>query len=214
MGTNISGTVADDKDDNARDTAPWLGAWETTSPLPIELISFSGSNKGNVNVLQWVTASELNNDYFTVEQSADAEKFSAIGTIQGAGNSHTKVEYSLTDEHPYELTYYRLKQTDYDGKFSYSQTIAVKKPDLTITNFYPNPSSGDFNVNVSSVTNTQVKINVVDVLGRELISKYTNTDKGSNLITIDVSGLSKGTYFIQVINSSNMYKAQKQFEVQ
>jgi hypothetical protein len=167
-----------------------------------------------VNVLEWTTATELNNDYFTIEKSIDATNFTIVGTKKGAGSSARIIDYSTVDEHPDELTYYRLKQNDNDGKYTYSNIILIKRPALSITNFYPNPTSGDFNINLSSAEDAHVKINVIDISGRELISKYVSIDKGANTINIDVSGLSKGSYFVRVMTNSEICKTQKQFEVQ
>ena len=91
------------------------------SPLPIELLSFEAiCNNNSVNLL-WSTASEKNNDYFTIERSSDGITFQTVLTVKGAGNSNQVINYSAIDEKPIDgIAYYRLKQTDYDGKFEYS----------------------------------------------------------------------------------------------
>ncbi|MBK8584731.1 MAG: hypothetical protein IPN88_04550 [Bacteroidetes bacterium] len=93
--------------------------------LPIELITFSGENDGETNLLHWVTATEINNSYFTIEHSADGVIFTTCERIQGAGNSNYAISYEAIDHHPFKKTYYRLKQTDFDGKFTYSQIIVI-----------------------------------------------------------------------------------------
>jgi hypothetical protein len=95
--------------------------------LPIELISFTGEKSGNNNILKWSTASEINNEYFVIEKSIDAIDFELVGTESGAGNSMVILEYSMIDNNPYDLTYYRLKQVDIDGDFKYSTIISVEK---------------------------------------------------------------------------------------
>jgi hypothetical protein len=95
-------------------------------PLPIELMFFTAetSNKG-VN-LNWATATEINNDFFTIERSLNGNNWEVIDYLTGAGNANYMIEYSFTDANPYQgVSYYRLKQTDYDGKFEYFAPVAV-----------------------------------------------------------------------------------------
>ena len=94
--------------------------------LPIQLLSFTGHSAVDGNLLEWQTASEQNNDYFNIEKTLDGETFENIGYIKGAGNSNQLTTYSFTDYHTNEnINYYRLKQTDYDGKYIYSPLISV-----------------------------------------------------------------------------------------
>jgi hypothetical protein len=97
------------------------------TPLPIELIKFTGSSIKEGNNIYWITASETNNSLFVIEKSRDAINFETLGIESGAGNSSTLLNYSLIDTNPYETTYYRLKQVDYDGKETYSNIIAVNQ---------------------------------------------------------------------------------------
>ena len=95
--------------------------------LPIELISFTGEEIDDYNFLKWITASEINNDFFTIEKSLDGINFEPLNNIDGAGNSTSILHYSLTDNLPYEITYYRLRQTDFNGIFKDSEIIAVTR---------------------------------------------------------------------------------------
>jgi len=103
-----------------------LGSSSTTNVLPIELVSFTGEKKDNRNILNWTTASEINNAYFTVEKSYNGIDFEWVGTQEGSSPSTQIINYSLSDYNILEtLNYYRLKQTDFDGKFEYSKTISI-----------------------------------------------------------------------------------------
>lgn len=94
--------------------------------LPIELVSFTGQKDGSNNVLFWTTETELNNDLFTVEKTTDGEVYEIIGTIDGTGNSNQVLTYTLTDGNVRQvLNYYRLKQTDFDGNYTYSDVITI-----------------------------------------------------------------------------------------
>ncbi len=96
------------------------------TPLPIELLSFQGRTVGAVNELYWSTASEHNNDHFDLERSADGEHFTRIGTVDGAGDSQTRIDYTFTDADPERgMNHYRLKQVDVDDVFTYSPVISL-----------------------------------------------------------------------------------------
>jgi hypothetical protein len=117
--------------------------WCFTGTLPIQLSPFTAqkTNSDEIN-LQWTTESEINNDYFTIERSSDGIAFETITKQKGAGNSTQKLFYSFIDKLPFNgKNYYRLKQTDYDGKFTFSQVVFVQinqTKDKII--LYPNPS--------------------------------------------------------------------------
>lgn len=97
------------------------------TPLPIELLSFNAlPNNDNYINLEWETASEINNNYFTIQKSLNTETWSSIADVNGVGNSTQTVSYSILDKTPYQgVSYYRIKQTDFDGAFSYSKVIKV-----------------------------------------------------------------------------------------
>lgn len=98
----------------------------SSGPLPVELSQFTGVSDGSINVLNWNTASETDNASFEVEKSRDGVNFTAVGSLQGAGNSMTTKQYSFTDINPfYGTTFYRLKQIDFNGHHTYSSTISV-----------------------------------------------------------------------------------------
>ena len=103
-----------------------VGAIQSNTILPIELSYFRGKNWGQSNVLEWETETELNNDYFTLERMNAFGEFESIAEINGAGNSYSPLHYQFTDFNlEDDVHYYRLKQTDFDGKFSYSDHIQL-----------------------------------------------------------------------------------------
>jgi hypothetical protein len=108
--------------------------------LPIELLSFTCYNDGLNISLNWTTSSEINNDYFTVERSKDGLLFEDILKMEGAGNSTSIRNYSITDFNPYfNTSYYRLKQTDFDGKNSFSNIISANNKNDFSFDIFPNP---------------------------------------------------------------------------
>lgn len=167
------------------------------SALPIELKDFTAeySEENHDVICKWETGSELNNDFFTIERSQNALNWESIGQVDGVGNSSEAIIYSFRDAKPfYGLSYYRLKQTDFDGTYTYSNITSVEanKIDSDFFKIYPNPTSSSFVLYAEEVEIAQVHI--VNVLGKEL-KEIVPIQDGNNLY-FDVQGLEKGVYFV------------------
>ncbi len=176
--------------------------------LPVELVSFTAKQNHSVVDLNWVTASEINNDYFTLEKSNNGYLYSSFGRTEGAGNSNSLQNYSFTDSHPYSGTnYYRLKQTDYDGHFSYSDVVAVNFNYKQ--KFYPsfNSSTQEINIAFYSSAKCKSKISIYDVNGRVVYSTEKESQQGQNNYSIPVALLSKGMYFVTLENDFETIQA-------
>ena len=168
--------------------------------LPIELVSFNGNCiEPNEVRLNWVTASETNNDYFTIERSSDGKVFESIGIVPGAGNSSSTLTYLFTDDSPLiEINYYRLKQTDFNGVFEYSKTIATPcKNDDVSSNIFPNPAQNQltFTYNNTQKSTDILSLYITNSLGEMIIQ---NTYKYESFIkeNLDISILSNGVYHV------------------
>jgi hypothetical protein len=175
-----------------------------TCILPIELISFTGKSFASQNELYWITATEINNKYFLLESSPDGkEPFDEIQRMYGAGNSNTEKSYDFIDKNPYAIiTYYRLKQIDFDGKFTYSNIIALKTLNDVDVAIYPNPSSGSLYFDITSDKDETYTIFYSNVLGKSYKEKFY-VSKGSNKYQlINFSQLAAGFYFIQLLNDN------------
>lgn len=151
--------------------------------LPVELISFDGHyDNGNI-FLSWETASETNNDFFTLEKSDDGIIFFDVAYIVGAGNSNSPILYSFADEDPFETTFYRLKQTDYDGSYSESQIIkinaTVKSNDFEIICY-----NGVLKIITDNAENEQVQINIFSIDGKLVYNNVVNIENGGGTISI------------------------------
>jgi hypothetical protein len=118
--------------------------------LPVDLVSFSGQNKAEGNVLKWVTASESNNKGFEVEKSSNGKLFQKIGFVEGNTDSKEALNYAFTDATPHSVTYYRLKQIDWDGTSSYSKIIAVQAKEQVVA-VYPNPTRGRLTISAKNL---------------------------------------------------------------
>ncbi|MFT4760886.1 MAG: hypothetical protein ACI9XO_002004 [Paraglaciecola sp.] len=178
-----------------------LQASDDSPALPISLLSFSAHCEEENIVLKWSTATESNNDYFTIEKrSGNRLAWQTAGIVAGAGNSNAKLYYELKDLTPNaEESYYRLKQTDFDGNFEYAGIIRIQKcEDIAVEHLsiYPNPSSGQFKLLFNG---DQSKINLIDIFDSKGQNVYSWTVLPSEF---DLSNYVSGFYFMRVqINS-------------
>ncbi len=167
--------------------------------LPVELTSFSGEAVGSKNRLTWTTQTELNNDHFEIEKSTDGNTFFTIGTVAGAGNSQSVLHYNFTDNDGWnELSYYRLKQVDYNGAFDYSEIISVEK-NIAFT-VSPNPSTGLVNLDYKMKSDSRAVVRVFDMKGREISNSHLT---GTGRQEFDFSRWSQGMYRL-IVQSENM----------
>jgi hypothetical protein len=208
-GTNLSATVTDDKEGTARPAAPWMGAWESFPvALPIKLIAFTAACENDQVKLNWATATEVNNDYFMVQRTADGSNFKTIAIVDGAGNSTTRMNYSFIDEQPLNgNAYYRLKQTDFDGEYVYSSTQPSScntKSTFGITNTYPNPVQDYVNLVLNSDKEGIVNIVMYDMRGRKVYSNTEAVVVGVNQLKFDFQQFDKGVYIIKIDNGSTI----------
>ncbi|MBN4071457.1 T9SS type A sorting domain-containing protein [Crocinitomix catalasitica] len=166
-------------------------------PLPIELVYFKVRVLNNISVeLSWKTASEINNDFFTVERSKGGHNWSAFGTKDGEGNSSIAMYYQFIDISPYSgVSYYRLKQTDFDGKYEYSNAISVEL-DTEISDFqnYPNPGSELITLEGDELSSEVLLI--YDIIGKEISPSVKISTIDNSRLLIDISDLPPGIYFV------------------
>lgn len=190
----------------------WSAGPNTGSSLPISLLSFKGEFSGESVVLSWETATEENNDFFTIEHSQDGINFELVGTQVGAGNSNSIIEYGIVDQNPYnELTYYRLKQTDFDGKFEYFPPIAVTyktaSSSLSVVKFGPNPFFDNVNIEINSDVENVVYVQIFSMNGTLIRSMNFECHMGHNTIKLDDLGaLKAGTYIAQIYTKTQSPK--------
>jgi hypothetical protein len=175
------------------------------NPLPIELLSFSADVIERDKVLlKWQTASETDNDYFTIERSEDGYNWEEISTIVGAGNSNSLLSYQTKDNSPYSgISYYRLKQTDFDGQFAYSQVIAIKIKSLgnSLVSIYPNPATN--HITIEGNKKELNGISIYNLQGQEIVKKIEILENNQSKKTLDLSNLNSGIYFIKTKTTTN-----------
>lgn len=180
------------------------------NPLPVDLISFQAiPNQDNV-VLVWVTASEINNDRFTIQKSKSGEFFEILDEVEGQGTKNTPTEYTYKDQNPYSgLSFYRLKQTDFNGDFSITDAIAVNfsgSSDFQVEVF-PNPINGhNLYLKIPTTEGEEFEVFVNDLLGRDYISDLTFINQNEfTLVIIELnSDLPAGVYFVNIVNQGKV----------
>ena len=165
--------------------------------LPLGLLSFTGVCDNQNVKLNWSTAIESNNNYFTIERSSEHKNWMAVETIEGAGNSSLVHSYTFTDRLPIEaISFYRLKQTDPDGNSNYGNVIQVKKcgeDDSEKLRLYPNPSTnGKFELLFTGDKSQITSIEIFNALGEKIYGSA-----GFQTV-FDLSNESIGMYFVQV----------------
>lgn len=175
--------------------------------LPIELYLFDARCNNNGIEIVWETASELNNDYFTIERSSDANSWYAIEQIKGAGTSNELLKYSYIDfNFPQSTTYYRLKQTDFNGSFAYSKAVAVncnEQIERPIQLFNNSDNSLTIsNIDISSI-NT-ISFTLYDLIGNTIIAPITIIPIDDNY-KIQLPNLTQGVYFSRILVNNKIY---------
>ena len=171
-----------------------------SSFLPITLIYFDFKyNKinGSINI-NWSTGSEINNDYFQIEKSKNGLDFNPIGIIRGSGNSTITINYSYTDDDPIlPITYYRLKQVDYDGNFTYSKIIYCNPLNGENLLIKPNPTKQIIELISESKYDKFVSIDIININGKILETRIVEFIKGYNHIKFDLIDYPLGSYYLR-----------------
>ena len=180
-----------------------------TNPLPITLLEFNAEATDQREVyVNWSTASEENNDYFSVERSLDGKEFTEIGRVKGAGNSNKTLNYNYTDNTPFNgISYYRLRQTDFDGEFKVFQMVPVEVSKSLIKNIsvYPNPFNDSFSAEFHTESAGEVYIQVININGALVHSESIMAEKGQNTYRfISPVKLLEGTYVLRIKNSKEI----------
>ncbi len=190
----------------------WVLVSSTSSLLPVHFVSLDSKCIDDQMVLKWTTATEINNSHFEIEYSTNGKQWNIIDTIYGSGTSAEEInyQYEVDKQNTYQdLNYYRLKQVDYDGTYSYSE-IEIASCDeagegIEIISLYPNPSNGVVNILIHSTEGGVLSLKIYDSIGRLIIDDAININRGTNLVDNFIEEGS-GRYFISAsINNGKYY---------
>ena len=177
----------------------------SNGPLPVQLIEFKAECDNRKTVLNWTTASETNNEFFTLEKTMDGKFYETVGKITGAGNSTCLLNYELTDlTDNYSTTYYRLKQTDYDGKFEYSNLVSSdcfisQSIDMNVNS---DKETGKIHVGFFDGEENKYQLYISDYLGRSIIEEHVFSNQGINNFYFQINP-APGIYFIRLTNEKS-----------
>jgi hypothetical protein len=185
------------------------------NPLPIELLSFNALLRDPGVLIHWTTLTEINNDYFIVEKSRNGTAFEPVGNIKGAGNSVAAINYEMYDRNPFAgVNYYKLKQVDYNGAYTYSDIVAVRvtKGDNEIS-IYPNPANEEINIVFSNSYEGIIEITAEDAIGQTVKHWKEKVNIGMNTIGINILSLPEGVYYLKLMKpeDDSTYMKQSSF---
>lgn len=172
--------------------------------LPIKLLSFNAVKSAASVDIFWEVASEVNNDKYLLERSTNGVDFEVIGTLKGRGTTASYSKYTFVDNSPAPgINYYRLKQVDFSGAFSYSQLVSLKvsTPRVQLKDLHPNPVGKSLSYVLSVPDNSSSVIEIVDLSGRVVIKEEKNLPPGEQTVELDLSNLNEGIYFLKVTQS-------------
>lgn len=181
---------------------------DPTGAVPVSLADFKAIAIEEDVLLNWITASEINNQSFIIERSVDGVQFDKVDEVKGAGNSNTERKYAYTDKDAFAINntntlYYRIKDVDFNGNvYESSSIVTVTKGGDNVQTIvtYPNPFTSDLNVSFVSTLSGTAEIKVKDMNGKTYVTKLLDMNQGINKITLtEMSELGAGVYFMQLI---------------
>ncbi len=202
---NISEQIDLDLDLNGRfDGTIDLGPYEKVGGLPIELLSFDVRFDGKKVELNWVTLSEMNNDYFSIERSTNGVDFREIAQEQGAGTSEMARTYLNYDENPQTgINYYRLKQIDFDGSYAYSDIQSVEVRSGVEVSTFPNPVATQLNISLTDFEERTIDFEVYHISGKKVFEGTADVNEGLVVVSLDnINNLQPGQYIVRITNTN------------
>jgi hypothetical protein len=189
------------------DSVFWPYAYTTSTTLPVELISFGAMPVKEKVKIYWTTASEENAKEFIIEKTRNGMDFTEVGRVKAAGNSTSMLNYRGYDDNPSEgNNYYRLKQVDFNGKYSYTKLVSAKYlPSAADLGVQPNPAKDNAVITFNASGNYPVRLKVNSMQGKMILDKYFTAVEGVNEYSLNMSELPKGIYSVQlIVDDENM----------
>ena len=196
---NIVAVWSNSPNGNERDV--YAQGFSQSGVLPVHLLYFTASYKNQAVILKWETQTETNSDYFEVERSLDGKSFTTVARVAAAGNSISKISYSVNDQPAgvsSEILYYRLKQADKNGDITYSNPSQVKIRGLqdNIVSIYPNPTSNLLHIKMSSAKQAGYRYQLKDLNGRNITQNALGSEE-----TLDLNTYPSGVYILEIRNN-------------
>lgn len=176
-----------------------LGSNNVNSSFPVKFSNLTANLSNGVTQLNWSTYFEQNNDYFSVERKSIESQWEVLDKVKSKGNSNTLTKYSFNDFNTIKgSAFYRIKQTDFDGKFTYSNVVNIQSRTNEGVNIYPSISNDK--ITIQSKIEDFKSVQIVNETGQEFTQKVVISKQSEELTIIDISNLSPGTYFVVLSN--------------
>ncbi|MCB9033972.1 MAG: T9SS type A sorting domain-containing protein [Chitinophagales bacterium] len=194
---------------SSSDFFSWWTLVEKESPLPVQLTAFNATCNENSVELTWQTASEINNSHFEIERSTNAQDFESIATIPTQnGNANNIQNYQTVDENPLStITYYRLKQVDNNGNYTYSSIVKTNcstSNQIPIVNIYPIPATNFITVDIKHLVGNKQLI-IYNTEGKVMHQQSLNNDE--NVVQqIDISNYAKANYILRIDVDNTLFQ--------
>jgi len=204
MGSNVaSGTASSGiaLSDYTSDFSPFgFGSGNGGNALPIELLSFTGTEHHGEVTLNWDVASQVNNDMFQIHKSLNTSEWEFVGAVKGNGNTNAELSYYLIDNNPYVgRSYYRLTQIDYNGKSEVFKPITINVESTVEITLSPNPAEGAISLRMNEMLYGVTTITVINAIGEIMYDK--TFDNKFNTLKIDLEDYAKGFYLLNIKNN-------------
>lgn len=200
---NIQLTITDNEGRTATTSQPIT----INGIFPVDWLSFEGEAIEKGNMLQWKTTNEVNNDFFVVERSQNGAQFVKIGVVDATVQPTSENHYQFLDDNALVgKSYYRLKQTDIDGSYHYSQTVElVRTPQVFELSVYPNPAKEQLTFEWEAATLSPITCYVYNHLGAQVQESTISPELGKNHITLDVKALASGNYILKIVTQQGTF---------
>lgn len=168
--------------------------------LPVELLTFGAEAREDHVAVTWLTQTERNSSYFEVERSSDGEHFTPIGRVEAAGVSVSRIDYSLLDEDPLDgMGYYRLRQVDKDGTFSFSNVVSVQfRSSAAKLMVHPNPADERILVAFDRSWTGMLEVEILDGAGRRVKRSKVQLEEGMSSFPLRIADIETGSYLVQI----------------
>jgi hypothetical protein len=174
--------------------------------MPVTFSNLNLVSNNQAHLLSFTTATETNNAYFHIERSTDSRNWEKLGTIAGAGTTQQEQQYRFLDEAPLPgLNYYRVKQVDYDGSFSYSAIVSARWEGKPQVHLFPNPADDLLQISGLPTTDGPVTIEIIDMAGRVMLKQTWNQT------AINVAQLADGIYSLRISSAEGVIDNQQLF---
>lgn len=184
---------------------------DKTSPLPIELINFEANCISNKTVFEWCTATETNNDYFTITQSTDGVNFTTLIQVDGNGTTGQKHCYTFTTDNKTDaIVYYQLWQTDFDKTTKKLKLVSVEACNGKIDNsIITNTGTKNVNVIINSLVESNDEVIIHNTLGQIIMHQSVATQQGKNQYSFNLSSFCNGVYYVSIIRNNQTLNSKK-----